>query len=123
MISITSFMFQRLQKLNMLDGSICVRESTFKHEYEGKQEIGEEILFDYETGAAALVKMSIRAVEKQKKIIARNSSDNKERQIGVLPYVISVHFNLIKVINKGGDISTLFIQEEQFSPVGFSKTK
>lgn len=112
MIAINSFMFRRLQNSKILNGSFCVRTSTFNRKYEGKQEIGEEILFDYETGATALVKMRIRSVEKQKGITAKNISNNGEKQKPTLPYLINAHFDLIKVIDEGGDISTLFQKAE-----------
>lgn len=112
MIAITSFMFHRLEKLKNIGGSFCVRESTFNCKYEGKQQIDEEILFDYETGATALVKMLILSVEKQKGITAKNISNNDKKQKPVLPYLINAHFDLIRVIDKGGDISTLFWAHE-----------
>lgn len=111
MIAITSYMFRRLQNSNSLGGSFCVKTSTFNRKYEGKQKIGEEILFDYETGATALVEMSIVSVEKRKAVTARDISSNDEKQKIVLPYLISAHFDLIRVIDEGGDISTLFWKE------------
>lgn len=97
MIAINSYMFHKLQLNNSLDGTFRAKVSTFNCKYKGKKEIGEEILFNSDTGATALVKMKIDSVKKQ-----------DEKQESTLPYSIYAHFVLIKVIDKGGDVPNLY---------------
>lgn len=97
MIAINSSMFHKLQFKNVLNGSFRAKVATFNCKYRGKEEIGEEILFNSDTGATALVKMKIISVEKQ-----------DEKQESTLPYSIFAHFDLIRVIDKGGDVPNLY---------------
>lgn len=90
-------MFHELQLKNVLNGSFRAKETTFDRKYKEKEEVGEEILFNHETGATALVKMKIISTEKQ-----------HEKKKVTLPYVIYVHFDLIRVIDKGGDVPHLY---------------
>lgn len=97
MIAINSYMFHKLQTLNVLKGSFSAKESTYNRKYKGKREIGEEILFNHETGATALVKMRIVSVAEQ--------TETKKK---AFPYSIYAKFDLIRVIDKGGDVPTLY---------------
>lgn len=97
MIAINSKMFHELQLRNVLNGSFRAKETTFNRKYKGKGEAGEEILFNHETGETALVKMKIISTEKQ-----------HEKKKVTLPYVIHVHFDLIRVIDKGGDVPNFY---------------
>lgn len=101
MIAISSGMFHELQSKNVLNGSFRVKAATFSCKYEGKEEIGEEILFSFGTGATALVKMKIISVEKQ-----------DEKQESTLQYLIFAHFDLIRVIDKSGEVPDLCQDEK-----------
>lgn len=97
MIAINSYMFHKLQTSNVLKGSFRAKESTYNRKYRGKREIGEEILFNSETGATALVKMKIVSVAEQ--------TETKKK---TFPYSIYAKFDLIRVIDKGGDVPNLY---------------
>lgn len=97
MIAINSYMFHKLQTSNVLKGLFRAKVATFNCKYEGKEEIGEEILFNSDTGATALVEMKIISVEKQ-----------DEKQESTLPYSIYARFDLIRVIDNGGDVPNLY---------------
>lgn len=101
MIAINSSMFHELQLKNVLNGSFCAKESTLNHKYRGKEKIDEEILFNYETGETALVKMKIVLIEKQ-----------YEKQKRGLQYSVFAHFDLIRVIGKSGDVPRLYQDEK-----------
>lgn len=97
MIAINSSMLHKLQKRKVLHGSFRAKVATFNYKYKKEEEISEEILFNFETGATALVKMKIVSIEKQ-----------DEKQETTLPYSIFARFDLIRVIDKGGDVPTLY---------------
>lgn len=97
MIAINSYMLHKLQTSNILKGSFSTKESTYNRKYKGKREIGEEILFNRETGATVLVKMRIISVVEQ--------TGTKKK---AFPFSIYAKFDLIRVIDKGGDVPNLY---------------